>query len=222
MTAARLEYEEKGFVLLPDLLPEEIVSALLSIMQVGMGATLEQQKRFLSAPDMPLLPVRSYEMPSNLFPFSLAFLWGLTPIMEQTTGKSLLPSYAWGRVYPKGGLCVVHNDRRSNEHSMNLTLDYSDDLIWDFCVAKDRLGEEMIDHRGAYKDFGDLAYERIKMKPGDAVAYQGPKYYHGRIDPNPNTWSAHLFLGWVDRNGPYKDHAFDTLEPPPPAQFFFD
>ena len=210
---------KKGFVALPNLLSREVIDTYLSIMQIAMGGTLDAQKRFLS--DTVLLPVKSYELPSGSFPFSVALLWGLTPIMEAVTERKLLPSYAWGRIYPKDGLCVVHNDRRANEHSLNLTLGYSDDLIWDFCVATDRLGDDLIDHDVAYEDFGDLNFARLEMNPGDAVAYQGPRYYHGRIDPNPNRWSAHLFLGWVERDGPQKDQAFQSMEMPPPAQFFF-
>jgi hypothetical protein len=29
------------------------------------------------------------------------------------------------------------------------------------------------------------------------------------MQPNPNKWSAHLFLFFVDRDGPYRQHAFD-------------
>jgi hypothetical protein len=47
------------------------------------------------------------------------------------------------------------------------------------------------------------------MSAGDAVMYRGVNHRHGRLDPNPNSWSAHLFLHWVDPNGPYADHAFD-------------
>ena len=39
--------------------------------------------------------------------------------------------------------------------------------------------------------------------------YQGVHHRHGRLDPNPNAWSAHLFLHWVDPAGPYRDEAFD-------------
>ena len=214
-------YEEKGYVSLKGLLSPEIIKTYLAIMQKNMGDTLEAQQRFLSKADLVLLPVQSYEVPQHLFPFSAALLWGLTPVMEMVTERKLLPTYAWGRIYPKDGLCVVHNDRRSNEHSLNLTLGYSDDIIWDFCVAPQQLSDDLIDHNVAYKDFGDLKYDRLRMEPGDAVAYHGPKHYHGRIDPNPNRWSAHLFLGWVEKDGPQKAHAFDGQQLPPPAQFQF-
>jgi hypothetical protein len=29
------------------------------------------------------------------------------------------------------------------------------------------------------------------------------------LDPNPNSWSAHLFLHWVEKDGRYRDQAFD-------------
>ncbi len=214
------EYEDKGYVSLKNLLAPEIVSTYLSIMQNAMGGTLETQQRFVSADNI-LLPVKSYEIPSDVFPFGLALLWGLTPTMESVTGKTLLPSYSWGRIYQKGGLCVVPNDRRANEHSLNLTLGYSDNLIWDFCVAPNRISDELIEHNVVYKDFGDLEFDRLPMNPGDAVAYHGPQHYHGRVDPNPNRWSAHLFLGWVEKDGPQKEHAFEKMIMPPPANFFF-
>lgn len=49
------------------------------------------------------------------------------------------------------------------------------------------------------------------MRAGDAVMYRGVNHRHGRIEPNPNRWSAHLFLHWVDAKGPYAEHAFDRL-----------
>jgi hypothetical protein len=54
----------------------------------------------------------------------------------------------------------------------------------------------------------------VSMNPGDAVLYQGVHRHHGRTTPNPNRWSAHLFLHWVARNGPYAAQAFDGKPPP--------
>ncbi len=47
------------------------------------------------------------------------------------------------------------------------------------------------------------------MQPGDAVLYRGIDLRHGRTQPNPNQWSAHLFLFWVERSGEFAQHAFD-------------
>ena len=54
----------------------------------------------------------------------------------------------------------------------------------------------------------------VAMAAGDAVLYQGVHHHHGRVTPNPNRWSAHLFLHWVERNGAYADYAFDGQRPP--------
>ncbi|WP_156767779.1 hypothetical protein [Candidatus Viadribacter manganicus] len=45
------------------------------------------------------------------------------------------------------------------------------------------------------------------MQPGDA----------GRVSLNPNRWPAHMFLHWVDRNGPHAAHAFDVMAAPASA-----
>jgi hypothetical protein len=57
------------------------------------------------------------------------------------------------------------------------------------------------------------------MEVGDAVIYRGVHRAHGRTTPNPNRWSAHLFLHWVARDGPYSDQAFDGQPPPAGVEF---
>ena len=59
------------------------------------------------------------------------------------------------------------------------------------------------------------------MEVGDAVLYQGVHHRHGRMSPNPNGWSAHLFLHWVDRDGPHRAHAFDGNAAPAEVNFSF-
>jgi hypothetical protein len=55
--------------------------------------------------------------------------------------------------------------------------------------------------------------------PGDAVLYQGVHHHHGRTTPNPNRWSAHLFLHWVERDGAFAGDAFDKQPPPMTVDF---
>lgn len=214
------EYLDKGFVLLKEFVPREVVSAYLSIMQMAVGDTLEKQKRFRLPAHAVTKP--SLELFSNNFPFSLGILWGLTPSMEAITGKKLLPSYAYGRVYPKDAGLEVHSDRQSNEHSLNLTLGYADDIAWSFSIETHRQSDAEILSPVPCKDFGDRDFINIDMNPGDAVAYQGVHHRHGRLTPNPNAWSAHLFMGWVERGGAFQANAFDKLELPPKAKFYFD
>ena len=214
------DYFDKGHVLLKEMLPREVASAYLSIMQKAVGSNLEEQKRFRQPAHAVTRP--ALELFSRNFPFSLGLLWGLTPVMEKVVGAKLLPSYAYGRVYPKGAQLEVHSDRKSNEHSLNLTLGYSDNIPWAFEIENRALTEQEILNPVAAKDFGGNDYTEVAMNPGDATAYRGVHFRHARLTPNPNAWSAHLFMGWVDRDGPFKGHAFDEMGLPRPAEFFFE
>jgi len=213
------DYFDCGYASLPGLVPSEVAAAYLSIMQNAMGATRELQHRFLFKENV--VSKQSLEMLSDNFPFSLGFLWAMTPVMVKITGLDLLPSYAYARVYQQGATLSVHSDRASNEHSLNFTLGYSDSIPWAFSIEQNKLGEFEIFNSQSTRDFGDNPYKDILMQPGDAVAYRGTHFRHGRMTPNPNRWSAHLFLGWVDRNGPYKSNAFDGMVLPPAANFKF-
>jgi hypothetical protein len=117
----------------------------------------------------------------------------------------LLPTYTYFRIYRGGDTCFVHSDRPASEYGVSLTLAYSDGKIWDLQIGKERI--ESLFPLG--EDFGSMEHASIPMEVGDAVLYQGSHYAHGRMDPNPNAWSAHLFFFYVDRDGPYRDHAFD-------------
>jgi hypothetical protein len=59
------------------------------------------------------------------------------------------------------------------------------------------------------------------MNVGDAVLYKGVHHRHARVSPNPNGWSAHLFLHWVERDGEFAQHAFDGQMKPGPTNFRF-
>jgi hypothetical protein len=138
--------------------------------------------------------------------------------MEAVTGRRLVPTYDYFRIYREGDICRVHRDRPACEHSLSLTLDYSDDVPWSLEVGS--LGEEGPQDIYA-DDFGDEPNRSMAMAVGDAVAYRGVEHRHGRTTPNPNGWSAHLFLHWVDPDGPFADQAFDGAGEPKPVNFTF-
>ena len=70
-------------------------------------------------------------------------------------------------------------------------------------------------------DFGDESVSSLPMEIGDAVAYPGVTRRHGRAVPNINGSSAHLFLHWVDRDGPHAAQAFDGAGVPPRVNLSF-
>ena len=198
----RDSYRNEGYVLLKQLFPPVVLQAF--------RARIQQDLNFHGSRDFvrtsPLLSMSAIEVYSLEYPPMAAFLWGLTPRVTQVAGCELIPSYAYFRIYQKRDVCRVHSDRQACEHSLSLTVELGDNIPWALSMEKRHLDAPLA---AVDPDFGDEAFTAIPMSAGDAVMYRGVNHRHGRLDPNPNSWSAHMFLHWVDANGPYADHAFD-------------
>jgi len=100
----------------------------------------------------------------------------------------------------------VHADRDACEHSVSLVMAAEGDAPWALSV-----GTETARDGKVRDDFDGESFASVPMRVGDAIAYRGIDRRHGRVVPNPNRWSAHLFLHWVDADGPHRDHAFDRV-----------
>lgn len=207
------QYAEQGHVHLPGFVPVAVANAFLAQLNdslKGHGVDwrrLEQQSELLArgAPEL-----YGYQ-----YPPLIAFLWGMTPAISALLGKELLPTYSYFRIYRRGDVCRVHSDRPSCEVSMSLTLAYSDGTPWALEMGSEHLAEP---RPVVNDDFGAEPHAAVAMAAGDAVLYQGVHRRHGRTTPNPNRWSAHAFLHWVDRQGPYADKSFDGRPPPEAVQ----
>lgn len=208
-------YGDDGYALVRGLVPAEVAQAFLQTLKSDMGPAPIALSR--AAGHVNLLTRPAFEVYGHHYTPMLHFLWGLTPIVSQIIGRDLLPTYDYLRIYRAGDVCHVHSDRYSCEHSLSLTLGYSDGKAWDLEVESARSDPSA----RVEKDFGGCPSASLAMEPGDGVLYQGVHHRHGRTLPNPNRWSAHLFLHWVDRNGPYCDHAFDGQIKPAPVDFSF-
>lgn len=212
---AASDYRSRGYAHLPGFMPREVCVGLLVRMKTDLarqGVDLSRLER-----QGPLLKARAPELWGHDYPMFATFLWGVTPAVEQLTGEALLPTYAYFRLYRQGDICRVHGDRVACEHSVSLTLAYSDDIPWPLEVSPRRIDKPYA--RADEQFTADETAGSVAMQAGDAVLYQGVHHHHGRTTPNPNRWSAHLFLHWVARDGPYADQAFDGQ--PPPAQVEF-
>ncbi|MEQ1811875.1 MAG: hypothetical protein ABL889_18245 [Terricaulis sp.] len=202
------DYETRGYAHIEGLIPPEVAQAFLRQLKSDLPQLTSQ---FIT--NAPIIRRTSIDVYANDYPPMLQFLWGLTPAMRELTGRDVLPTYNYFRLYRQNDICRVHSDREACEHSLSLTLGYSDDKIWPFEVDVDPIDApgDIVD------DFAGDAFTSIAMLPGDAVLYRGVQHRHGRINPNPNRWSAHLFLHWVDRDGPHAAQAFDVMAAPPDA-----
>jgi hypothetical protein len=209
-------YDDDGYAHLKNLLAPEVAHAFLQGLHSDMGDLPIPLSKQAEYPN--LLRRAAFEIYGHHYKPMLYFLWGLTPIVSSIVGRDLLPTYDYLRIYREEDTCRVHHDRQSCEYSLSLTLDYSDGVAWALELGKQR---QPAPNSTTAENFGDEPYESIVMQIGDAVLYQGVHHRHGRITPNPNGWSAHLFLHWVDRDGPYRDHAFDGQMKPEKVNFKF-
>jgi hypothetical protein len=208
-------YHEDGYAHLEGLVSPDIAKAFLQGLRDDIGPGALPLSQVTSYPN--LLSRPAFEVYGHHYKPMLYFLWGLTPIVSEVVGRDLLPTYDYFRIYREGDICRVHSDRLSCEHSLSLTLDYSDGEPWDLQVEKVRSDPSA----KVEEKFDSGAYASITMGVGDAVLYQGVHHRHGRMTANPNGWSAHLFLHWIDRDGPYRDHAFDGKLKPQKVNFSF-
>lgn len=209
-SAARDTYLSRGYVLIPGLLPREVATAIVARLNDDLarqGVSFSQ----LAQPNI-LLRAPAAEITSNQYPPLAGLLWGMTPAIASHAGADLLPTYAYFRLYRAGDICKVHGDRYACELSVSLTLAYSDDLPWALEVSPVRTDKPYQRADLAFR--ADECAEAAVMQPGDGVLYQGVHHHHARTTPNPNAWSAHVFLHWVSRDGPYAEQAFDGQRPP--------
>lgn len=199
------DYQGQGYALIEGLVPPEVAEAFLRQIKADLP---QLTRTFIT--NAPIIRRTSIDVYANEYPPMLQLLWGLTPAMSDLTGRDLLPTYNYFRLYRKNDICRVHSDREACEHSLSLTLGYSDNQIWPLDLGVDPIDEpqDIVD------DFEGKPFSSLAMQPGDAVLYCGVQHRHGRTTPNPNRWSAHLFLHWVDRDGPHAAQAFDVMAGP--------
>jgi hypothetical protein len=208
------DYSSDGYASIKRLVAPEVANAFLHRLQQDLSQSRVSLRTY--ARQSGLLRQESIEIYGYHYKPMITFLWGLTPTMAELTGRDVLPTYNYFRIYRQGDICRVHSDRASCEHSLSLTLGYSDGKPWELEIGSNPIAEV----QAPRDEWGDEAHRAIPMEPGDAVLYQGVTHRHARVTPNPNRWSAHMFLHWVDRDGPHRDCAFDGQVQPEAAVEF--
>jgi len=117
----------------------------------------------------------------------------LLPYFETVSGKRLLPTYSYARLYAPGEELKNHTDRAACEISATVTLGFEGD-VWPIYMG------DSIDKDNA---------SEIRMEVGDAVLYRGRDKHHWREVYTEGKWQAQVFLHYVDANGPHKEWVYD-------------
>jgi predicted 2-oxoglutarate/Fe(II)-dependent dioxygenase YbiX len=133
----------------------------------------------------------------------------LLPNFELASGKRLLPTYAYARLYRPGEELKIHTDRAACEISATITLGFEGGA-WPIFVgdyADEGAGREVVTQQG---DTRWLVNESsFKMQPGDALLYRGMDKVHWREKYVEGAWQAQVFLHYVDADGPHASEKFD-------------
>jgi hypothetical protein len=97
--------------------------------------------------------------------------------MEKITGKKLLPTYSFWRMYTRYSDLKKHKDRPSCEISATINIG-GDGTDWPIYIEGNP----------------------VDLKPGDAVTYLGCELEHYR-EEFKGDWCAQVFIHYVDANG---------------------
>ena len=118
-------------------------------------------------------------------PFCNTLLGLLCERVSNESGRKLLPTYTYCRIYTEGNDLKPHTGRPSCEWSVTINLAQTDP--WPIYMD----GKEII------------------QSVGDGALYQGCEVYHWR-KPFKGAEYIQVFLNYVDANGPYRDYIHDS------------
>ena len=114
----------------------------------------------------------------------------IQPMIEHRTGKKLLPTYSFARIYTTESILTRHVDRGACEISATLTVGFKSPSLWPIFVQHD--GQ-------------DIA---VELDVGDALIYRGMDIPHWREPLQSGFW-CQLFFHFVDAEGSMTEHQFD-------------
>ena len=185
-----MSFEEKKYLVVKNVLNTETVS-LLQIQTQMLENVMCYNYNTIPA----LFPFgdkqtkNSFSYYGALFTDSLLLL--LQPIMEQSVGRKLFPTYSYMRIYYKDGALEKHTDRPSCEFSATLCIKCDAETPWPI-FFQDPTGKEV----------------SLTLKEGDMCIYKGDELPQWR---EPCQYDKHIqfFLHYVEANGKYSDFKFD-------------
>jgi len=133
--------------------------------------------------------------------FAESLLHGCTSRVELHTGKKLIPTYSYYRVYKEGDILEDHEDRPACEISASIMMGFSHNITIEKC-----------DYNFCLHGYVNGEKKYFPHSATGAVIYKGCELTHGRdrFDVGEGSYQVQVFLHYVDKNGPYaKEWAFD-------------
>jgi hypothetical protein len=135
----------------------------------------------------------------------------LTPVVCEASGKNLVPTYSYARMYVNGEVLAKHRDRPACQYSVTLCLgmDAKPWPIFMAPLANNSSGTPFDAGGGETQYMGKPS--SVELGVGDGVLYLGMDMVHYR-EPFEGEWQAQVFLHWVDADGDYASQKYDGRE----------
>ena len=129
----------------------------------------------------------------------------LKPVMEKSTGKKLVETYSYLRIYEKGHELIRHKDRASCEISATINLGGYE---WPIYIAKSSKSGKTDNKQKKYYPSNDPR-DQVILNSGDMLVYRGADYEHWR-EPLEGTACVQLFIHFIENKKENKDHFYDS------------
>ena len=183
-----MEFHDKGYQIVRNTITKDV----LTLLQLQLELLLQLKLYSNNTTELQYSSLKN-RLGEYCNPITEGLLLFLQPIVEQYTGKKLLPTYSYVRRYYNGASLREHTDRSSCDYSITLSIQ-ADPNPWPIWIR-------------------DLHGENVKtiLDPGDIMIYRGKQRPHWR-DQYKGLKHTQVFLHFVDAEGPYKDFVFDTRE----------
>jgi len=124
-------------------------------------------------------------------PLIEVLLQASTEAVESATGKSLIPTYSYARIYQPGEELKPHVDRPSCEISVTVNVATKGEFSPIYTKYK-----------------GDVPQAHV-LNPGDAVIYKGCEVVHWRKPLEADQLNVQFMLHYVDKDGLNASYAKD-------------
>jgi len=119
-------------------------------------------------------------------PLMTSILYKKLKLVEKESNLKLYPTYAYWRYYIFGGALKKHLDRPACEVSITACIKKYDN--WPITIKK----------------------TSFELEEGDAILYAGCIQEHWRPGVYKGEGMAQVFLHYVDQNGPFTHHKYDS------------
>jgi hypothetical protein len=129
----------------------------------------------------------------------------LKPVMEKATGKKLMETYSYLRIYEKGHELKRHKDRASCEISATINLGGAE---WPIYIAKSSKHGIINDKEKKYYPSNNKG-EKIILNPGDMLIYKGAEFEHWR-EPLQGSACVQLFIHFVEDKKENVEYFYDS------------